>query len=237
MPEINNTTSASLFARELQVRTLQHKLIVFLVALLLFLFWPMISGAWTWYVNDKKSLENTTNALVKKTTEESNVRWDLVLLKDVSWETKRAQVIQCYNTNCKNLPTALQKEPAKSAFKAFLQLQQAGKTKFTIDQKKLLMYLNEFLVRSADGTQNGQIESISFSEPIPTSHPSLVRIATHLQVVFPNKQSLFGFLRNTEQLISTKYPMLTVVNSVTYDIVKSDESQNVDVALDIYMMQ
>ena len=197
----------------------------------------MISSAWEGYTADKKTLENTMSALTRKKSEQETVLGDLTLLKDVSWEAKKWQIIQCYNTNCKSLPTALQKEPTKSAFKAFLQLQQAGKTKFTIDQKKLLMYVNEFLVRATDGTQHGQIQWISFSEPVQTTYPSLVRIATNIQVAFPNKQALLGFLRNTEQLISTKYPMLTVVNSVTYDIVKSSEWQDVDISLDIYMMQ
>lgn len=56
-------------------------------------------------------------------------------------------------------------------------------------------------------------------------------------MTFPNKQGLLGFLRNIEQLISPTVPMLGVVQSVTYDIVKTDVSQDVVVIIDIYMLE
>jgi hypothetical protein len=238
MPETNSTmSSGSLLARELHVRTLQNKIVVFLVALMTFLFWPQISWAWSWYKEDIKALTDIRVFLEAKKTVQAWIIRDVTLLKDISSEWKKTAIVQCYNTQCKTLPEEIQKEPAKSAFKAFLQLQQAGKTKFIIDQKKLLIYLNEFLVKSSDGTVNGQVVGISFSSPVQTRTPWLVRIPTSMQLSFPNKQSLLWYLRNIEQVISTKYPMLTVVHSVTYDIVKSDEWQDVDVSLDIYMIQ
>jgi predicted membrane chloride channel (bestrophin family) len=85
------------------------------------------------------------------------------LLQKISSEAQKNTIVQCYNTNCQNLPEALRIEPKKSVFKAYLQLQQSTATKFTIDQKQVLKYLNEFLTKSStDGSTNGEIESISF---------------------------------------------------------------------------
>jgi hypothetical protein len=63
------------------------------------------------------------------------------------------------------LPESIKNEPEKSAVKAYLQLQKAAdNTKFTLDQKKLLAYLNEFLVKSSTELNkiNGTISDISF---------------------------------------------------------------------------
>jgi hypothetical protein len=75
---------------------------------------------------------------------------DLELLKQISNETQKQALVQCFNANCTSLPDTIKDEPVKSAVKAYLQLQkETDDTKFTVDQKKLLTYLNEFLVKSA----------------------------------------------------------------------------------------
>lgn len=244
MPQTNNiaveTTSATTFARELKVRTLQNKFTVFIVALALFVFWPYIMSSRQGYQTAQAAQQETKAAYQKKVFEQKEVLADLQMLKDVSSDGQRQALIQCYNSRCTSLPVALQKEPVKSAFKSFLQLQQAtADTKFVIDQKKLLAYVNEFLVRSADGAKVGEIIGLSLGSPEPTAPvvAGVVSIPVNVTIIFPNKQSLLGFLRNTEQLVSPTFPMLSVVNSVTYDVVKSDESQEVSISLTTYMLQ
>jgi hypothetical protein len=162
---------------------------------------------------------------------------DVWLLQKISSEAQKNTIVQCYNTNCQNLPEALRIEPKKSVFKAYLQLQQSTATKFTIDQKQVLKYLNEFLTKSStDGSTNGEIESISFGWVQPADG-WVIRIPMSMTVKFQNKQWLLGFLRNIEQLISPTYPTLGIVQSVTYDIVKSDSTQDVIISMDIYMLQ
>ncbi len=236
MSEISNTPT-TLFAKEVKIRTLEYKLTVFLIALALFVLWPFMSNIW----GDYTSLKDQSAAAVQEATQKEQQRaqivQDISMLQQVSSDTQKIAITQCYNTRCQNLPESLRNEPQKSIFKSYLQLQQPNDTKFIIDQKKILSYLNEFLIKSSDGNGiNWQIQAISFagSEPVPTTN--LIRIPMSVTMSFPNKQWLLWFLRNIEQLISPTFPMLGIVQSVTYDIVKTDVSQDVVVIIDIYML-
>lgn len=236
---IVETASATTFAKELKVRTLQNKMTVFIVALALFILWPILLSMREKYTVARDAHQAAQIAYTKKLAEQKQVLNDLKVLKDVSGDGQKQALIQCYNTNCSNLPAWLQKEPIKSTFRTYLQLQQAtSDTKFTIDQKKLLAYINEFLVKTADGSQvNGEIIGVTLGASTATSAAGVIAIPVNVTTLFPNKQSLLWFLRNTEQLISPTFPMLSTVNSVTYDVVKSDEQQEVNIALTIYMVQ
>ncbi len=237
MSEISNT-STTLFAREVKVRTLQYKLTVFIIALGLFVAWPFLTDLWSRYQTTQDTNTTLTQEIEKKDIQRQEIIQDISLLKQVSSDTEKNTILQCYNTNCSNLPEALRNEPQKSVFKAFLQLQQPTQTKFAIDQKKILAYLNEFLIKSSDGNGvNWQIKAISFGTTQKIQATKLIRVPMSVTMTFPNKQGLLGFLRNIEQLISPTVPMLGVVQSVTYDIVKTDVSQDVVVIIDIYMLE
>jgi hypothetical protein len=160
---ITDSTTASTFARELKVRTLQNKLTVFVVALLLFVMWPFLNSSWDNYIAARDARTAQQELYVQKTAEQKQVLADLKILKDVSGDGQKQALMQCYNTNCTNLPASLQKEPVKTAFKTYLQLQQSTpETKFALDQKKLLTYVNEFLVKASDGAQNnGEITALT----------------------------------------------------------------------------
>ncbi len=237
MSEISNT-STTLFAREVKVRTLQYKVTIFIIALGIFVAWPFLTNIWSQYQTAKNTNQTLVQEIQKKDANRQEVIQDISLLKQVSSDAEKNTILQCYNTNCSNLPEALRNEPQKSIFKAFLQLQQPTQTKFAIDQKKILAYLNEFLVKSADGSGlNWQIKSISFWTTQKIQSTKLIRVPMSVTMTFPNKQGLLWFLRNIEQLISPTVPMLWIVQSVTYDIVKTDVSQDVVVIIDIYMLE
>lgn len=236
MSEISNT-STTLFAQEVKVRTLQYKLVVFLVAFGLFILWPVLHGMWNDYQSSQTLYTTLVEEWIKKDKQRAEIVQDISLLQQVSSDAEKSKITQCYNTRCQNLPEALREEPQKSIFKSFLQLQQPAQTKFLIDQKKILAYLNEFLIKTSDSnTINGQIESISFANTQKVKDTTLVRIPMSVTLSFPNKQWLLWFLRNIEQLISPTFPMLGIVQSVTYDIVKTDVSQDVVILIDIYML-
>ena len=177
------------------------------------------------------TLENTKkqHAIVLK---------DVELLQQVSNDNVKSSLVQCYNSNCSSLPENIKAEPVKSAVKAYLQLQkETDNTKFTVDQKKLLTYLNEFLVKTANSTAtlNGVIKEISFGSE-SAAVPNAIVIPTAITIFFADKEGLLSFLRNVEQYISPTFPMLAVVNSVTYDIINAQSSQDVAVSLNIYML-
>lgn len=191
---------------------------------------------WNTYQANKQQYDALHVAYKQKKQDYDTTKHNLELLNQFTTDAERNAILQCYNTNCQKIPEELKKEPARSAFKAYLQLQQATDTKFVVDQKKVLSYLNEFLTKSSVGTLLWQIESITFAWVEETTIPWVVRIPMTVVANFSSKQALLWFLRNIEELISPTYPMLGVVQSVTYDIVKSDSAQDVNITIDLYML-
>ncbi len=233
-----NITSSTLLARKVKVRTLQYKFTVFFFALVLFAFWPQITERYNIY---KFTVQSYKDTLVQHETvkvQRANALRDAQLLGSISSDAQRSSLIQCFNTDCPNLPEEIKNEPIRSTVKTYLQLQkETPDTKFTLDQKKLLTYLNEFLVRtSADAqTLNWQIDSVSFAGSTPFEKWSII-IPMSVWVTFQNKDWLLAFLRNIEKYISPTFPMYAVVNSVQYDIINSNAVQNVTIDLNIYML-
>jgi hypothetical protein len=233
-----NITSSSLLARKMKVRTLQYKATIFFVAFLLFAFRPQLTATYQWYLWAKQWYQNTIDVHQRTKVQHATVLKDAELLQQISNWAQKNSLIQCYNSNCTSLPESIKNEPEKSAVKAYLQLQKAAdNTKFTLDQKKLLAYLNEFLVKSSTELNkiNGTISDISFGWAGKTI-PNAISVPTTITISFSDKQWLFWFLRNVEQYISPTFPMLTIVNTINYDIINSDTAQNVTIGLNIYML-
>ena len=232
-----NITSTSLLAREMKIRTLQYKVTIFLVAFFLFVLRPQITDIVSGFNNAKDGYKSVVETHMQREQQHKIVLKDIELLQKISNDSQRASLIQCYNADCKTLPDEIKTEPVKSAVKAYLQLQQSTNTKFTIDQKKVLAYLNEFLVKTPDwAAYNGIIESISFGGASKNDKNSVVEIPVSLTMKFPNKQWLLWFLRNIEKYISPTFPMLSIVQSVNYDIVNAESAQEVTVTINIYML-
>lgn len=231
------TSTNTLLLRQVKVRTLQYKATIFLFALLLFAFWPQLSSMYQKYQTSKQDLQNTKSQHDMKKVEQATILKDVTLLQKISQDWQKNVLVQCYNTDCKTLPEDLKSEPQRSIVKAYLQLQQDTETKFTIDQKKLLAYLNEFLLKTdSSGAVPSAIKWITFGWASSASN-NVKTIPTSISTTFANKDALLAFLRNIEQYVSPTFPMLAVVDSVTYDIVKSNDAQDVTIALTIYMLE
>ncbi len=233
-----NVTSSSLLARKVKVRTLQYKATIFLFAFVIFAFRPQLVSTYEDFKWTKQQYQAALDTHQATKVQHAIVLKDVELLKQISNDSQKSSLIQCYNTNCSSLPDNIKDEPMKSSVKAYLQLQkETDNTKFTLDQKKLLTYLNEFLVKSSTELNkiNGDITAISFWGAW-ASVPNWLVIPTNISITFTDKQWLFWFLRNVEQYISPTFPMLAVVSSINYDIINSDSAQEVAISLNIYML-
>lgn len=232
-----NDTSPVLLAREKKAHTLQHKIVIFLIVLVLFIAWPTLKWAYDWYKTSQADYEKASTDLVTKQAKQKEILADVQLLADNTTPAKKAVLVQCFNTDCQNLPQEMRDDPQKSIFKTYLQLQQASEGKFSVDQKKVLAYLNEFLVKGANWGVNWQIQAITFWEPEKTDMQHLVAIPMNVTMSFANKDWLLWFLRNIESLISPSFPMLATVETVTYDVVWSNQVQDVEIAMILYFIQ
>ena len=226
-----------MFVRQQQVHTLKKKVMVFLIVLVLFIARPTLRWAYDDYALKKEEGAKKQQELAVKTQQQQTILKDVQILSSATSPLQKANLMNCYNTNCPTLPELVREEPVKSIFKAYLQLQNTTETNFTIDQKRVLSYLNEFLVKWPSGVANWEIREITFSAPKDTQLEQLQAIPMTVTMRFANKQGLLLFLRNIENVLSPNYPMLAIVNSVSYDVVKSDTQQDVQIAMTLYMIK
>lgn len=198
---------------------------------------PTLQWAYTDYSASTKAYNDIVGEHELKTATQKSILKEVELLSTVNTQTQKNIILQCYNSNCQTLPEWLREEPIKSIFKWYLQLQQTTTDRFTVDQKRVLAYLNDFLIKWSNGTPTAQIKEIVFGTPKVLSIPELQAIPMSITVTFWDKNGLLAFLRNIEALISPAYPMLAKVDSVTYDVVKAATEQDVQVAMTLYMMK
>lgn len=229
--------SATLFSRESQAHTLHHKIIIFFIIVVLLIARPMLEWSYANYKTSTKAYTDVVSEHDLKTTEQKTILKEVELLSSVKSQIQKNSVVQCYNTNCQTLPEWVREEPTKTIFKWYLQLQQTISDRFTVDQKKVLSYLNDFLIKWSNGTATAQIKEIIFGTPKVLSLEDLQAIPMSVTVTFWDKNGLLSFLRNIETLISPTYPMLAKVDSVSYDVVKAATEQDVQVAMTLYMMK
>jgi hypothetical protein len=85
MLQNNTTTSTStLLARQVKVRTLQYKATIFLFGLLLFAFWPQITSMYNGYKASQQQLESAKTQLEQKKLEQTTIIKDVTLLQKIS---------------------------------------------------------------------------------------------------------------------------------------------------------
>ncbi len=229
--------SATLFSRESQAHTLHHKIIIFVIIVVLLIAWPLLQWAYDWYKNSAKWYTDIVAEHETKVATQKSILKEVELLALANTQLEKNTILQCYNTNCQTLPEWLRDDPIKNIFKWYLQLQQTITDRFTVDQKKVLAYLNDFLIKWSNGTPTAQIKEIVFGTPKILSLPELQSIPMSVTVTFWDKNGLLSFLRNIEAFISPAYPMLAKVDSVTYDVVKAATEQDVQIAMNLYMMK
>lgn len=234
---IDTQVSAALFARESQEHTLHHKIVVFVIVLVLFIARPTLKWSYDTYTSSKKTFEDSVTEHAQKSAQQKTILNELAILSAVKTPLQKNEVVQCYNTNCQTLPEGVRAEPTKTIFKWYLQLQQTTDDKFVVDQKRVLSYLNDFLIKWVNGGNNALIKEIVFGTPKATTLPDLVTIPMTVTITFINKNGLLTFLRNVESFISPVYPMLAKIDSVSYDIVKANLAQDVQIAMSLYMLK
>lgn len=197
----------------------------------------MLKWWYTWYNDSIIAYSGAVAEQELKFATQKSILKEVESLSLVKSQQEKNNILQCYNSNCQTLPEWIREEPVKSIFKWYLQLQQTTTDRFTVDQKRVLSYLNDFLIKWTNGIPTAQIKEIVFGTPKVLSMPDLQAIPMSVTVSFADKNGLLSFLRNIETLISPVYPMLAKVDSVTYDVVKAATEQDVQIAMTLYMMK
>ncbi len=120
--------------------------------------------------------------------------------------------------------------------KDFLNLNNLSNNKMVIDEKKILANLNEFLLRkNNDGEYNGTIEWVHIWEE-ESFDKNIFISPVDLKIAFDNKDDLLSFVDNIEKRILQQrdYRILYQIENIKYDILKSQEKQSVDIAMNMF---
>ncbi|MBP7848045.1 hypothetical protein KA013_02380 [Patescibacteria group bacterium] len=146
-------------------------------------------------------------------------------------EQKQNTVASCLNSKqCGGVPASLM--PHLTLLRNYIILDRLQAEKMAFDQRTVLKSISEFLVKSAGGGLNGQIESINFSAPtVVDSSLSLYKLPFNLTIEFPSKSMLFAFLSNVDTKVNFEFPILYAVDSVSYDAMEYENAQTVLVSM------
>lgn len=145
--------------------------------------------------------------------------------------SNESQVVACLNLKswCKALNEQLKNN--FSFVRSYLQLNNLYDSKMQINEKLLLVNINEYLLKT-DKSKNWQINSISFGES-ETVLSQLYSIPVKLTVSFDTKDDLLSFVDNvdTKILENKSYRILYKIDQIAYDIMNYNQEQTVDILM------
>jgi hypothetical protein len=164
-----------------------------------------------------------------------------------SIEEKNDAIKNCVNfdSGCDDLPANILSN--LDVVKAFLQIGNLYDSKMIIDEKSLLMNLDAFMTKRWNETgnpttqNNGSIEELVIGDPKQIAE-QLYQVPVDVVVEFPDSEDLLSFISNTEDRIIVDIntelfkstPVLYRIQELAYDIVKYEESQEVQIKMIAY---
>lgn len=159
-------------------------------------------------------------------------------LKQVTNDSDINNLISCIN-NINLCDKIYQKIPKLKSnlpvIRSYLLLTPLSGQKMEIDQKSILKYYNEYLLRDKDGYSIGQLLNISFSNPwVFDQARGIYSIDVDTTITFPSKAAMMSLIEKVESWLDQEFRLLLKIKSVNYDIVKFEEPQTVNMSFTIY---
>ncbi len=223
-----------------RVESTKSKMYVLLfLGLGLLLFYQFVLPAYDKNKTSKTILNKVEQEVASFQDKKQIAENNLALLKLM--ENKQEDILWCINTNNKNKTTKTTKCAEFTGknldeIKDFLNLNNLSNNKMVIDEKKILANLNEFLLRkNENGEYNGNIEWVHIGEE-EAFDKNIYVSPVDLKIAFDNKDDLLSFVDNIEKRIleQKEYRILYQIENIKYDILKSQEKQSVDIAMNMF---
>lgn len=236
-----------------RIRVVTAKYKVYIVLLLIFICLLLMD-----YIPDiKKSYESKQSTYNQVNSQLASIRTDIRRAEDdmtYLWEiTSNEQNLKtCLNEQkrdvCLKLPESWMtwegtgKKYDFSVPLSYLQLHSLYNKKMPVDEKKVLKNLNEYLIKQdilgGSRTRVGDILKISIWDPrsVKKGNDHFFQVPVDITVEFTSIGDLTGFLYNVEKKMVDKWEdrILYKIQSVSYDIIASDQPQVTDISMLAY---
>lgn len=236
-----------------RIRVVTAKYKVYIVLLLIFICALLFD-----YIPDMKDSYNAKqNAYNQVNSQLTSIRNDIRKAEDdmnYLWEitSNEENLKTCLNEKkkdvCLNLPESWMvwewtgKKYDFSIPLSYLQLHSLYNSKMPVDEKKVLKNLNEYLIKQdiswSSRTKVWDILRISIGDPhsVKNGDSHFFQVQVDVTIEFTNIGDLTGFLYNIEKKMVDKWEdrILYKIQSVSYDIIASDEPQVTDISMLAY---
>lgn len=236
LDQLQSTKGSSTINESQNIRlvSVRYKIYVLLACVVGYFLWLYVEEAMIyneWLIQQQSQQQESQNKLQNQISAYGS---DAALIKNINQNS--GVLLQCINTNiwCDTLDVNLKKN--LTLIRSYLQLSSLVNTKMSVDERKVLANINEYLLKNrSDWTNNGVLNSIS----IGTSKeylPGIFELPINLVVSFENKDGLLSFVNNIEKYISSndKITMLYKIDSIGYDVVNYQQQQDVSLTLKAY---
>lgn len=240
-PVINQENEWQVLITTSRVVSIRYKIYVtILLVLIFFLVYDYLQPAYDSYLDTKSNLTRINDEINDFSNRKLQYHADTKLINTI--DQQETQIISCLNYRiwCAQLDDSIKNNFGVA--RNYMQLNSLTSLKMTVDEKKILANINEYLIRGASTapgkistTKNWFINSISIGEPT-LEYNILQSLPIRLNITFEDKDSLLSFINNVETnvLDNAEYRILYKLDEVSYDIVNYTTKQNVDVLLHAY---
>lgn len=225
---------------EIRIVTAKYK-----VYIVLLLIWFAIFGL-NLIPAAKDSFESKKSTYDSKKSELNNIISDIKLAEqDTQFlqeiKDNESNIIGCLDkwSNCNSLPNSWNKDLSVPV--SYLQASSLHSFKMAVDEKKVLKNLDTYLIRKeiwASNTRVWDITRIVIWDPkeINNSKNHFFEVPVSVTIEFENIAWLTWFLYNIEKKIieNSEDRILYKIQSVSYDILASDEPQVADISMLAY---
>lgn len=236
-----------------RIRVVTAKYKVYIVLLLIFICMLLLN-----YIPDiKKSYEAKHNTYNQVNSQLTSLRNDIRNAEDdmqYLWEitSNEENLKTCLNEKnkevCLKLPESWMtwewtgKKYDFTVPLSYLQLHSLYNKKMPVDEKKVLRNLNEYLIKQdimwGSRTRVWDILKISIGDPrsVKRGDDHFFQVPVDITIEFSTIGDLTGFLYNVEKKMVNKWEdrILYKIQSVSYDIIASDQPQVTDIKMLAY---
>lgn len=221
-------------SRIVQVRYRFYAVWILLIVLLL-VFWFVLPGRDT-YKSKKSEIQTARRNLESLEAREKKYQQSIGFLETV--QNEDANIVDCINEweNCDSLPQEIQDQ--QKLARAFLLTNGMGKTKMSVDERKILESIDSYLVKlepfANNSSVNGDITKISIWDK--KLDWWLYVVPVQVEITFEDKSYLLAFINNVEKYVPEENDVriLYKIDKISYDIINSDEPQDTSIYLNLY---
>lgn len=226
-----------------RVVAVRYKFYIVVLLFLIFLVWYMyVLPGYDQNVSKKLDLSNLELQVLQFENKKNEYEINKWLVDKIQQLDK--QIINCVNDLkwCNELPLIIQND--FGTVRSYVLLNEMDNQKMEIDEKAILANIDWFLIRRSkvwwqpSNVINGVLNKISIWDK-KEFKDNLKFVPIELEVNFMDKEGLLSFIDNVEKKIpiDRNLRMLYKIEQISYDVVKSDEEQNVSIFMYLYFYE